>query len=106
MRISRRCCSCRPRRRASSSSRRTWKSATDCRAEGGSMPASIEYLEGTEQQKTRAFSPAVVSEGGKTVWLAGQSAIADEDGASIAGDCAAQTRTIFASIEKILRRCG
>jgi 2-iminobutanoate/2-iminopropanoate deaminase len=70
------------------------------------MAANIEYLEGTEQQKTRAFSPAVISEGGKTVWLAGQSAIADEDGASIAGDCAAQTRTIFASIEKILRRCG
>jgi 2-iminobutanoate/2-iminopropanoate deaminase len=68
--------------------------------------ANINYLEGSEHQKTRAFSPAVITEGGKTVWLAGQTTLVDEDGASIAGDCAAQARTIFALLDKTLRRCG
>ena len=68
--------------------------------------AKIDYLEGSEHQKSRAFSPAVITEGGKTVWLAGQTTLVDEDGASIAGDCAAQARTIFALLDKTLRRCG
>ncbi|MDB5921198.1 MAG: endoribonuclease [Betaproteobacteria bacterium] len=66
----------------------------------------IDYLEGSEHQKSRAFSPAVITEGGKTVWLAGQTTLVDEEGASIAGDCSAQARTIFALMEKTLRRCG
>src|SRR3954451_24832978 len=65
-----------------------------------------EHLEGSEHQKSRAFSPAVITEGGRTVWLAGQTALTDEDGASIAGDCEAQARTIFALMDKTLRRCG
>jgi enamine deaminase RidA (YjgF/YER057c/UK114 family) len=68
--------------------------------------ANINYLEGSEHQKSRAFSPAVITEGGKTVWLAGQTTLVDEDGASIAGDCAAQARTIFALMDKTLKRCG
>jgi 2-iminobutanoate/2-iminopropanoate deaminase len=68
--------------------------------------ANIDYLEGSEHQRSRAFSPAVITEGGKTVWLAGQTTLVDEDGASIAGDCAAQARTIFALLDKTLRRCG
>jgi 2-iminobutanoate/2-iminopropanoate deaminase len=65
-----------------------------------------EYLEGSEHQKARAFSPAVITEGGRTIWLAGQTTLVDENGASIAGDCAAQARTIFSLIDKTLRRCG
>src|SRR3954467_12744564 len=68
--------------------------------------ANINYLEGSEYQKSRAFSPAVITEGGRTVWLAGQTALVDEDGASIAGDCEAQARTIFSLMDKTLRRCG
>jgi 2-iminobutanoate/2-iminopropanoate deaminase len=68
--------------------------------------ANINYLEGSEYQKSRAFSPAVIAEGGKTVWLAGQTTLVDEDGASIAGDCAAQARAIFALMDKTLKRCG
>ncbi|MGZ5092606.1 MAG: RidA family protein [Burkholderiales bacterium] len=67
---------------------------------------TIDYLEGSEHQKSRAFSPAVITEGGKTVWLAGQTTLVDEEGASIAGDCAGQARTIFALMDKTLRRCG
>ena len=70
------------------------------------MAATIEHLEGNEFQKKRAFSPAVLTEGGKTVWLAGQTATADESGNDIAGDCAAQARAIFALMDKTLRRCG
>ena len=35
---------------------------------------AAEYLEGTARQKSRAYSPAVITEGGRTVWLAGQTA--------------------------------
>lgn len=66
--------------------------------------AHVEYLEGTAFQKSRAFSPAVITQGGKTVWLAGQTATMDEAGNDIAGNFDAQTRTIFAAIDKTLRR--
>ncbi len=70
------------------------------------MTAQVEYLEGTDFQKSRAFSPAVVTQGGKTVWLAGQTATADENGKDISGNFDAQARTIFAAIDKTLRRAG
>lgn len=65
-----------------------------------------EYLGKSDQQKSRAYSPAVVTQGGKTVWLAGQTATRDEQGNDIAGDFEAQTRTIFNLIDKTLQRCG
>jgi enamine deaminase RidA (YjgF/YER057c/UK114 family) len=70
------------------------------------MSARIEHLEGSEFQKSRAFSPAVISEGGRIVWLAGQTALLDVSGRNIAGDFAAQARAVFALIEKTLGRCG
>jgi enamine deaminase RidA (YjgF/YER057c/UK114 family) len=65
-----------------------------------------EYLEKSEQQKLRAYSPAVITQGGKIVWLAGQTATRDEAGNDISGNFEAQTRTIFALIDKTLRRTG
>jgi len=65
-----------------------------------------EYLEKSEFQASRAFSPAVITQGGKTVWLAGQTATRDESGNDISGNFEAQTRTIFALIDKTLRRTG
>jgi enamine deaminase RidA (YjgF/YER057c/UK114 family) len=65
-----------------------------------------EYLEKSEQQAARAYSPAVITQGGKTVWLAGQTATRDETGNDISGNFEAQTRTIFALIDKTLRRAG
>jgi enamine deaminase RidA (YjgF/YER057c/UK114 family) len=65
-----------------------------------------EYLEKSEQQRSRAYSPAVITQGGKTVWLAGQTATRDEAGNDISGNFEAQTRTIFALIDKTLRRTG
>jgi len=67
---------------------------------------SVQYLEGTAQQKQRAFSPAVVTQGGKTVWLAGQTATEDVNHKSIAGDFDAQVRTVFALLDQALKRTG
>ena len=65
-----------------------------------------EYLEKTEFQKSRAFSPAVITQGGKTVWLAGQTTTTDLEGKDIAGKFDEQARTIFALINRTLERTG
>ena len=70
------------------------------------MAAQIEHLEGTDFQKSRAYSPAVVTQGGKTVWLAGHTTSVDQDGKDISGNFEAQTRTIFAFMDRTLRRAG
>ncbi|MEN3384695.1 MAG: 2-iminobutanoate/2-iminopropanoate deaminase [Hyphomicrobiales bacterium] len=67
---------------------------------------AAEYLDKTDMQKARAFSPAVVSEGGRTVYLAGQTTLTDENGANIAGNFEAQARTIFRLLDKTLQRAG
>jgi len=64
------------------------------------------YLEGTERQKTRAYSPAVITEGGRTVWLAGQTAVVDGSGKDISGNFEAQTHEVFALMDQTLRRAG
>lgn len=70
------------------------------------MTTQIEYIEGTDFQKSRAFSPAVITQGGKTVWLAGQTATLDDSGKDISGNFEAQARAIFTAIDKTLRRAG
>jgi 2-iminobutanoate/2-iminopropanoate deaminase len=68
--------------------------------------ATVTYLESNEMQKARAFSPAVITEGGRTVWLAGQTTTTDLDGHDISGQFEAQCRTCFALIDKTLQRVG
>ena len=70
------------------------------------MAAKIEYLEGNERQKARAFSPAVITEGGRTVWMAGQTATEDENGKDISGDCGSQARRVFRLMDETLKRAG
>jgi enamine deaminase RidA (YjgF/YER057c/UK114 family) len=67
---------------------------------------AAEYLDKTDMQKARAFSPAAIAEGGKTVYLAGQTTLTDENGANIAGNFEAQARTIFKLLDKTLQRAG
>jgi enamine deaminase RidA (YjgF/YER057c/UK114 family) len=69
-------------------------------------PAKVHHLEGTDHQKSRAFSPAVITEGGKIVWLAGQTTVTDLEGKDIAGKFDEQARTIFALINRTLDRAG
>ena len=69
-------------------------------------PAVIERLEGTEWQQSRSFCLAVITEGGRTVWLAGQTTLTDLDGRDITGQFEPQARTIFALINRTLERAG
>ena len=64
------------------------------------------YLEPSERQKARAYSPAVITEGGRIVWMAGQTAIIDKDGKDISGNFEAQTHRVFALMDETLRRAG
>ncbi|SRR5579884_3426780 len=63
------------------------------------------FVRGTWQQK-RAFSPAVITEGGKAVWVAGHTGQVDDSGKSLAGDFDAQCRQTFRNIEKTLAEAG
>lgn len=53
-----------------------------------------------------SYSPAVITEGGKTIWLAGHVGFVDDAGASLAGNFDAQTRQAFKNLEKTLARAG
>ena|SRR5712692_3778945 len=64
------------------------------------------YLEPTELQRARAYSPAVVTDGGRIVWMAGQTATVDGEGKDISGNFEAQTRRVFALMAATLRRAG
>jgi 2-iminobutanoate/2-iminopropanoate deaminase len=64
------------------------------------------YMEKTDAQKSRAYSPAVITEGGRTVWLAGQTALMDADGKDISGNFDAQTKRIFDLIDATLKKAG
>jgi enamine deaminase RidA (YjgF/YER057c/UK114 family) len=71
------------------------------------LPAfAAEYMEKTPFQMSRAFSPGVVTEGGKTVWVAGQTATRDKDDKDIAGNFEAQVRQVFYQIDTIMKRAG
>jgi hypothetical protein len=53
-----------------------------------------DFIKG-ERPQQRGYSQAVITEGGKIVWLAGQLAVVDDSGKSLAGDLDGQVRQIF-----------
>src|SRR6266571_499413 len=55
-----------------------------------------------EASERSGYSQAVVTQGGRTVWLAGMTGAADQSGKSLAGDFDAQVRETFAFIERTL----
>ncbi len=63
------------------------------------------YVRGTWQQ-SRAFSPAVITQGGRAVWFAGHTGQKDSEGKSLAGDFEAQTYQTFRNIEATLKEAG
>jgi enamine deaminase RidA (YjgF/YER057c/UK114 family) len=63
------------------------------------------YVKG-ERPQTRGYSLAVITEGGKTVWLGGQIATVDDTGKSLAGDFDGQVRQIFKLINATLEKAG
>jgi 2-iminobutanoate/2-iminopropanoate deaminase len=74
---------------------------------GCAIPATAaEYIQGTtERIKSRSYSPAVITEGGRIVWLAGMGGTTDTDGKPIR-DFAGQARQAFRNIDATLRRAG
>lgn len=64
-----------------------------------------EYLE-SEGGKKAGFTPGVVTQGGKTVWISGQIGLHDETGKSMAGDFEGQARVIFRAIDAVAKRAG
>jgi 2-iminobutanoate/2-iminopropanoate deaminase len=52
------------------------------------------------------YSQAVITEGGKTVWLAGHTGAVDAAGKSLAGDIDAQVRAVFAALGATLAEAG
>jgi 2-iminobutanoate/2-iminopropanoate deaminase len=64
-----------------------------------------DYLKGDRAQ-SRGFSPGVITEGGKIVWVSGQTGLVDEQGNSMAGNFEGQARVIFRAIDAVVKRAG
>ena len=59
-----------------------------------------------ETAQARAYSQAVITTGERTIWLAGQVAVEDGAGRSLAGDFDGQIREIFARLGRTLEEAG
>jgi 2-iminobutanoate/2-iminopropanoate deaminase len=59
-----------------------------------------------ERAQSRAYSQAVITEGGRIVWLAGQVALEDASGKSLAGDFDGQVREVFRRLGETLEEAG
>jgi 2-iminobutanoate/2-iminopropanoate deaminase len=71
------------------------------------VPAqAAEYMQKTPFQLSRAFSPGVITSGGKTVWVAGQTATEDSEGRDIANNFEAQVKQVVAQVDGVLKRAG
>jgi enamine deaminase RidA (YjgF/YER057c/UK114 family) len=66
---------------------------------------SKEYLKG-ERPQQRGYSEAVITEGGRMVWLAGQTATVDDNGKSLASDFEGQVRQLFKNLDRTLKKAG
>jgi 2-iminobutanoate/2-iminopropanoate deaminase len=70
------------------------------------MNRAKEYLPGSERQRSRGYSPAVITSGGKTVYLAGHGGYSDESGKTYPGDFDTQVRICFERIGAVLAKAG
>jgi len=59
-----------------------------------------------ERAQARAYSQAVITEGGRIVWLAGQVGAADASGRSLGGDFDGQVREVFSRLRQTLEEAG
>jgi enamine deaminase RidA (YjgF/YER057c/UK114 family) len=68
-------------------------------------PLQRRYLK-RDAAQARAYSQAVTTQGGRTIWLAGQVAIEDAAGRSLAADFDGQVREVFARLGRTLEEAG
>jgi enamine deaminase RidA (YjgF/YER057c/UK114 family) len=73
---------------------------------GAAVPLHAKDFIKAERPQQRGYSQAVITEGGKTVWLAGQTATVDDAGKSLAADFEGQTRQIFKLFNATLEKAG
>jgi enamine deaminase RidA (YjgF/YER057c/UK114 family) len=66
------------------------------------LPAMKRRHIASAYQSSRSYSPIVVTEGGRTIWLAGIIAPEDEQGRSLAHDFDGQVRCIFRKMSGML----
>ena len=59
-----------------------------------------------ERSQARAYSQAVITTGGRTIWLAGHIASEDAEGRSLLGDFDGQVREVFVRISQTLEEAG
>ena len=57
-------------------------------------------------QESRSYTPAVITEGGRIVWLSGHLASENEDGKSLKDDFDGQVKCIFDKLNKTLSKSG
>jgi enamine deaminase RidA (YjgF/YER057c/UK114 family) len=76
-----------------------WIAAALCAAALALPVQAKECYSPDPRSKERAFSRAVITQGGKTIWLAGQTAAANLD-------FEGQTRAIFESLDKTIKGAG
>ena len=72
------------------------------------LPAPLQakdFIKG-ERPQQRGYSQAVITDGGKIVWLAGVLAVVDDSGKSLAGDLEGQVRQIFKLLNATLEKAG
>lgn len=64
-----------------------------------------QYLK-RDAAQARAYSQAVITEGGRTIWLAGQVGATDGSGRLLAGDFDGQVREVFSRLGQTLAEAG
>jgi len=69
------------------------------------MAHTRRYIKG-EMPQTRGYSPAVIIQGGTSVYLAGVTVSIDSNGKALTGDFEGQVREIFAKLGKTLEEAG
>jgi 2-iminobutanoate/2-iminopropanoate deaminase len=79
-------------------------------AVGGAAPAAAQApgrrFVKREAAERSGYSQAVVTQGGRTIWLAGHTGAVDAAGKSLAGDLDAQVRAVFAGLAATLAEAG
>ena len=69
------------------------------------MAHTRRYIKG-EMPQTRGYSPAVITQGGTSVYLAGVTVSVDSNGKALSGDFDGQVREIFSKLGKTLEEAG
>jgi len=64
------------------------------------------HIAGSDFHRQKTFSPAVTTEGGRIVWLAGAIALRDESGADLSGNFGEQVDAVFREMGRQLAAAG